>query len=182
MLKKHLILGIAVFLSSLSPAFAVDLKGRIGFGAGWTLPAVLEEYDGWYKIGLLTPTVITTRIGVAPRIAIEPTFQITSVSNDPVRGSTFTLRGLFGYVLLEHEKTNITAKAGISFANVSERGRTVLSEFGIPFGIGLEHWVSEHFSVDLTTISGFFSQTKPSKKTTFTLGNATLNLCLIWYY
>jgi hypothetical protein len=177
MLKK--LFAPFLFLSLLSTAFAVDLKGRIGFGAGWTIPSPTDEYG--FGLGLLSPTLVMTKIGLAPRIAIEPTFQIMSVSNDE-KASAFILQGLFDYVLLEHEKTNIAPKVGFSFATASAGGSTILSGFGIPLGIGLEHWISEHFAIDLTTMSGFFSQSEPYKATTFTLGNATLNLCLLWYY
>ncbi|MEO0099545.1 MAG: DUF2715 domain-containing protein [candidate division WOR-3 bacterium] len=175
---RNLLIGILTFFF-LSTAWAVDLKGKIGFGAGWLIPAPQDEYG--LGLGLLSPNVVTTRIGLSSRIVIEPNFQILSVANDE-KASAFILRGLFDYAFLEHEKTNISPKIGFEFATSSEGGATLFSGFGLPLGIGLEHWLSEHFSIDLTTISGIYFQTEPHKATTFTLGNTALTVCLIWYY
>ncbi len=173
------IFPLLLVLSLFSTVFAVDLKGKIGLGTGWVIPPPVDEYG--YSVSLLTPTLIATKVGIASRLAIEPTFQFTSISNDE-KASLFTLCGLVNYLFLGHKKTNIYLKGGFAFTTASVGGTTVFSQFGLPIGVGLEHWVSEHFSIELSPIGGFFIQNEPFDATIFSLGNATLNLALIWYY
>jgi hypothetical protein len=54
--------------------------------------------------------------------------------------------------------------------------------FSLPFGFGLEHFISDHFSLNLAALSGF-SFSSASSQMEVKLGNdKPFAFYLLWYY
>ncbi len=181
-MKKGAIALIAIVLL----AGAYDLNGRIGMGLGFT-PDVYQEGAG-ELISLPVIDLAVTRIGLNSNVVLEPTFQFTLKNANDNTSINLAIAGLVNYLLKGHQKTNLYAKAGFGFLLFSPGGGGD-SEFGfnLPFGFGLEHFVSEHFSLNLAAISGFtFISNPPSGGDTYMevkIGNAKpFAFYMVWYY
>ncbi len=160
---------------SLSTALAVDMKGKIGMGVGWT--------TGGFKTSF-APDYAITKFGLDEDIVLEPVFHFffSSISNG-TKTSYYEvdITMLLAYALMAHKKTNLYAKAGINLGLVKTPKTT---SFGIPFGLGLEHFLSDHFAVNLNAGMGFgyTSVSGGGKQLSFTLSNSLINAGLVWYY
>jgi hypothetical protein len=152
---------------ALSTVFAVDMSGKIGMGAGWTLGSGFA------------PNTAITKFGLGEKLVLEPSFTFSYMKNG--EGTYhFDLQALFAYALMAHEKTNFYAKAGISFGTQKEPKMT---SFGIPLGLGLEHFISDHFAVDVNHVMGFgYTKYDESKMMNFTITTTNLTAGLVWYY
>ncbi|MCX7994217.1 MAG: hypothetical protein N3A65_00370 [candidate division WOR-3 bacterium] len=165
---------------------AYDLSGRIGMGLGFT-PDVYQESAGEI-ITLPVVDLAVTRIGLNPNLVLEPTFQFTVRNANDNTSIHLAMSGLVNFLLKGHQKTNLYGKAGLGFLFYSPGGGAE-SEFGfnLPFGFGLEHFISEHFSLNLAALSGFtFISNPPEGGDTFMevkFGNAKpFAFYLVWYY
>ncbi len=163
----------------ISTALAVDMKGKIGMGVGW---------NSGIPGGGVFPNTAVTKLGLGERMILEPVFGFTLISESSGGSSEqtthFFLMALFDYTFLSHEKTNIYGKAGLKFGFYNPPFGISTNEFGLPVGVGLEHFVSEHFSIDLNTISGltFTSYEGGGSRTIISLNNQIFVLGLVWYY
>ncbi len=165
---------------------AYDLSGRIGMGLGFT-PDVYQEAAN----ELITFPVIdlaVTRYGLNSNLVLEPLFQFTLRNIQDNTSIELQASGLVNFLLKGHQKTNLYGKAGFGFL-FSSPGGGAESEFGfhLPFGFGLEHFVSEHFSLNLAALSGFtFISNPPTGGDTYMevkIGNAKpFAFYLVWYY
>jgi len=162
---------------------AVDLDGRIGMGLGFSPDTYVEGGT----LGLPVIDIAVTRIGLGPKLAVEPILQF-GLEGDGSTVIDFALAGLGNFLLKGHSKTNLYGKAGLGFMLHSPGGGAD-SKFGfnLPFGFGLEHFVSEHFSVNLAALSGFtfISHPAPGQDTYMEvkLGNAKpFAFYVLWYY
>ncbi|MDH5683924.1 MAG: outer membrane beta-barrel protein [candidate division WOR-3 bacterium] len=160
---------------ALSTVFAVDMSGKLGMGIGWTVGSS----------GI--PDAAITKFALGEKLVLEPAllFSFTSMSNDESESNyEFNLNLLLAYALMAHEKTNFYAKAGISFGMEKEPKMT---SFGIPLGLGLEYFVSDHFAVDLNHVMGFnytmYDYDEIEQKTMrFNITTHQLTAGLVWYY
>lgn len=179
--------GAFVLIMAIAMLSAFDLSGRIGMGLGFTPDVYLESDVG----GLITLPVVdlaVTRIGLNPKLAVEPVFQFTlrNANDNTITG--FALSALGNFLLKGHQKTNLYTKAGIGFMLFAPGGGADTQfGFNIPFGFGLEHFVSEHFSLNLAALSGFTFISNPplggDSYMELKLGNAKpFAFYLLWYY
>lgn len=182
-----MIRGAIALLVLIAMLGAFDLSERIGMGLGFTPDVYLESNAG----GLIVLPVVdlaVTRIGLNPKLVFEPLCQFTLKNVNDNTSIYFSLSGLGNFLMKGHEKTNLYAKAGLGFMLFSPGGGAD-SEFGfnLPFGFGLEHFVSEHFSLNLAALSGFtFISNPPGGGDSYMeikLGNAKpFAFYLVWYY
>ncbi|MGQ9665378.1 MAG: hypothetical protein ACUVUH_08635 [bacterium] len=179
--------GAIALIMAFALLSAFDLSNRIGMGLGFTPDVYLESNAG----GLITLPVVdlaVTRIGLNPKLAVEPIFQFTLRNANDNTSTSFALSALGNFLLKGHQKTNLYTKAGIGFMLFAPGGGADTQfGFNIPFGFGLEHFVSEHFSLNLAALSGFtFVSNPPGGGDSYMelkLGNAKpFAFYLVWYY
>lgn len=163
---------------TLSIVFAVDMSGKFGMGVGWTVGS--EGFGPHYA---------TTKFGLGEKLVLEPTlhFSYTSYSSEGVDDYEYNLdlAVLFAYALMAQEKTNLYGKAGIGFglSVPTMDGGISTTFFGIPLRLGFEHFMSEHFAVDLNAKMGLnFNKTGDTETTNFTLSNQAITAGFVWYY
>ncbi|MEO0095768.1 MAG: hypothetical protein ABIL46_01080 [candidate division WOR-3 bacterium] len=178
--------GAIAVLSIIALLSAFDLSGRIGMGLGFTPDVYLESENGIITLPVIDLAV--TRIGLKPNLSLEPIFQFNLRNANDNTSVGFALSGLANYLIKGHQKTNLYAKVGFGFMLYSPGGGAD-SEFGfnLPFGFGLEHFVSEHFSLNLAALSGFtFISNPPVGGDSYMevkIGNAKpFAFYLLWYY
>ncbi len=177
---KRIIIALFLIVVTLG---AKDLYGMIGMGLGFS-PDVYQE-SGEYGFGFPIIDIAVTKIGMSPTMAIEPIGQFTLASD----GGTevhFLLSVLGDFLLKGHSKTNIYAKAGLGFVINTGDPETMFG-FNLPFGFGLEHFVSDQFSINLSALSGFTyisnSNNQSGSNLEFKLGNEKpFAFYLLWYY
>lgn len=164
-MKKFIPLFLILFIST---ALAVDMKGKIGMGAGWTVNSEI-----------FAPNAVITKYGLDENLVLEPSLTFSYDKNGE-GNYLFDLKLLFAYALMAHEKTNLYAKAGIFFGMLKTPKTT---SFGIPLGLGLEHFISDHFAVDINHVMGFgYIKSDESKLMHFTITTTNLTAGLVWYY
>ncbi len=177
--------AVVVIAGMVGYANAKSLKGSLGLGIGWTPTAYMNT------VGFPGPDFVMMKFGFSEKLTFEPllNFNLKSVSDGTSEsGSKIELQFLVDYLFREHKKTNLYLKGGIGFMIDSPLYDTPYSSaftFGITFGIGIEHFVSDYFSIGLDAASGFYymSQNDPDGNiTSFNLGNNQINLYLMWYY
>lgn len=163
---------------------AVDIQDRIGMGLGFSPDTYLESA----RLGIPLPVIdiAVTKIGLNPKLAIEPIFQFT-LRGDGTTKTTFLLSCIGDFLLKGHSKTNLYTKGGLGFM-IDSPGGGADTEFGfnLPFGFGIEHFASEHFSINLSALSGFTFISNPPGGDSYMelkLGNAKpFAFYLLWYY
>ncbi len=176
-MRKFLILlvGIVILLQ------AHDLEGKIGMGLGFS-PDTYLEGSAW---GFPVIDIAVTKIGLKPKLALEPIVQF-SLAGNGASNVYFALSALGNFLLKGHNKTNLYGKLGIGFKIDTSDPETMFG-FNLPFGFGLEHFVSEHFSINLSALSGFTYISNPQNVSgsyyEFKLGNEKpFAFYLLWYY
>lgn len=179
------VFAIIVVIGIIGSANAKSLKGSLGMGIGWMAPRYEEITNSF------GPDFIITKFGISEKLVFEPLigFDFVSISNGASEtGSLIQLRGIMGFLFREHKKTNVYLKGGIGFMVESPLyDEPYSSAFGIeiPFGFGLEHFISDYFSINFDAFSGFsfLSANEPDVTvTSFSLGNHHFLLSLMWYY
>jgi hypothetical protein len=130
------------------------------------------------------PKIIVNKFGISERVAIEPTvaaiyyhdkikakYTESKLDGEFNRNIVITsLTPIISYAVLQKESVNFYIKSGISFAYYDiglttykddkkeperEEHSDVL-QFSIPFGIGIEWWILEQLSLDITTSMNLF--------------------------
>jgi len=151
---------------AISLGVAVDLDGRIGMGLGWS-PSQTDVG------GILLPVtdIAVTRIGLGPKLSVEPIFQFTTSDMEGI-DMYFKLYCLGNYVFKSHSKTNVYLKGGLGFSLLDETGGgDALVTFGVPFGFGLEYFCGEHWSVNFASLSGLQIASQGGTQTEIKFGN-----------
>jgi hypothetical protein len=167
-----------LLLASVGLLNAVDLNGRIGMGMGWSP-------DGQTAIGTSTfplADIAVTRIGLSEKLAVEPIFQFTLSNANDATSYFFKLYGLGNFLVKGHAKTNLYAKAGLGFTLEKDGDLDAVISFGLPFGFGIEHFCSDHFSINLAAHSGIFFVTEPSAFQVKLGNDRPFAFYLMWYY
>ncbi len=182
-MKKALI-GLVAAIALVG---AVDLEGRIGMGLGFSPDTYLESE--LTTLGFPIIDLAVTKYGLSPKMALEPIFQFTMVNANDNTSIRFRLDALLDFLMKGHSKTNVYAKAGLGFMFYSSGVTGADAEFGlsVPFGFGLEHFCSEHFSINLAALSGLTFISNPpaggDSYLNFKLGNEKpFAFYLLWYY
>lgn len=166
-----------LLLASVGLLNAVDLDGRIGMGFGWS-----PERTNVGVIPLPVSDIFVTRVGLGPNLAVEPIFQFTFDSGDSLDYLLFKLAALGNFLIKGHAKTNLYAKAGLGIAMDKNGSADMEFAFNLPFGFGIEHFCSEHFSVNLAALSGL-SFSSAGSQMEVKLGNdKPFAFYLLWYY
>jgi len=177
-MRKFLIL----FVGAVVLLQAHNLAGKIGMGLGFS-PDTYLQGSAW---GFPVIDIAVTKIGLKPALALEPILQFT-YTGDGASGVYFALSGLANFLMKGHSKTNIYGKLGLGFL-IDTRPTDTEFGFTLPFGFGLEHFVSEHFSINLAAMSGFTYISNPPPTYSgdnfeFRLGNEKpFAFYLLWYY
>jgi hypothetical protein len=174
-MKKLFLLFLIV---GLSTTFAVDMKGKIGMGVGWTMGTTGFKPD--YAI---------TKIGISSNSVLEPTLYYYSIEEPtllfPTRVTHLYLSLVFATAIKAHEKTNLYSKFGFEFGYDKPATGSSVTAIGTPIGFGLEHFISEHFAVDLNAIMVdlyISSGDNGFNVNMFILSNKAINAGLVWYY
>jgi len=167
-----------LLLASVGLLNAVDMDGKIGMGLGWS-----PENTNIGGLVLLPVTdIAVTRIGLGPKLVVEPIFQFTFDSGDSLDYLLVKLAALGNFLLKGHEKTNLYAKAGLGVIMDKYGSADMEFAFQLPFGFGIEHFCSDHFSINLAALSGFSFNSRGSQME-FKLGNnKPFAFYLMWYY
>jgi hypothetical protein len=167
-----------LLLASVSLLSAVDLDGKIGMGIGWSP----QSTNVGGLIVLPITDIAVTRVGLGPKLAVEPIFQFTFDSGDSLDYLLFKLAALGDFLMKGHTKTNLYAKAGLGIAMEKYGSADMEFAFQLPFGFGLEHYVSDHFSINLAALSGL-SFSSAGSQIEVKLGNdKPFAFYLMWYY
>lgn len=180
---------LITFLVALTMAGAVDLTGRIGMGLGFAPDIYSGIPDttlwGLFDLGFGSTDVAVTRFGLNEKWSVEPMVQLAFDGNGS-DGVRFGLSGLGNMLLKGHSKTNLYAKIGLGFIMDTHGAET---EFGfqVPFGLGLEHFFNNHFSINLAALSGFVYISNPrgydGSYYSLHVGNEKpFAIYLLWYY
>ena len=89
----------------------------------------------------------------------------------------------------EHEKTNVYFKSGISLTVDNPPTTRANTIFGLAFGFGIEHFISDYFSIDLSALSSYavtsYGEELPEEASSpydFYLGNGNIRISVLWYY
>ena len=173
-MKKALI-GLVAAIALVG---AVDLDGRIGMGLGWAPEAT--SIGGLFTIPVTD--IAVTRFGLSPKLAVEPIVQFTLDSGDSLDYMLFKLSVLGNFLWKGHAKTNLYTKLGLGFSMDKYDDQDMEFAFHLPVGFGLEHFVSEHFSLNLAALSGFTFSSR-GDQIGLKLGNdKPFAFYLLWYY
>ncbi len=159
---------IILFILLLSISFAFDMAGKIGMGIG------TERFGD-----LLKPSLFSLRIGLLPELVLEPYLDISSLKltvKYPKSGEVeekefdtiFTNKGIgleVFYALKSEKKTNLYGILGLSLGRLEIKYETKIKEekttyfipinyWRLPFGVGGEYFLNEHFSINLNMKMG----------------------------
>lgn len=195
MRKLFAIVALAAVIGS--SAYAVDMGGKIGFGVG-PVPQLTS---------ILQPCYFSMRVGVINPLVVEPWFLYYSnakdVVIDPVPSSDTTkttvsnlglgVRTLFA--ILAKEKSNLYATFGFGFnmpkvivddySDGPSKHTTTTSEmyYIVFLGLELEHFLTNNFSIAISTEGGFSGgsskeETKAGTTTTTGEDNSSMEILL----
>lgn len=167
-----------LLLVSVGLLSAVDLDGRIGMGIGWSPEAT--NVGGLFTLPVTD--IAVTRIGLGPKLAVEPIFQFTFDTGDSLKYLLFKLYGLGNFLIKGHAKTNFYAKAGLGLSMDKVGSGDMNVAFHLPFGFGIEHFCSEHFSINLAALSGFAFSSAGSQMEVKIGNDKPFAFYLLWYY
>ncbi len=174
MKKSFIIIAFFVSLSS----FAKSMDDFIGLGIGWSNSAYLFE-----------PNTYVTKLGVTPNLVLEPEFYLAAQRDE--FGDVDTQYGislLLAPTIRQHEKTNLYLKGGLSFDVNNPARISATSYLGLVGGFGIEHFISDYFSIDLSALSSYIITSYGedygdiSSPYDFYLGNGNLRVAVLWYY
>jgi hypothetical protein len=155
------------------------MDGSLGMGIGWSGGA-----------SLLNPNTYVTKIGISSSLVLEPELYLSAArgTSDNVY-TEYGLSLLLDFLMKEHEKTNVYFKCGVSLTVDNPPSTRADTYFGFAFGFGIEHFISDYFSVDLSALSSYiitsYGEDLPPDATspyTFYLGNGNLRISVLWYY
>lgn len=159
-----------LLILTLSTVFAVDMSGKIGFGIGTS------------RFGdLLKPSLFAMRVGISPKILLEPWLDIsqaalkikvpmTEWSEETEQEFSLQNKGLgaqIQFALRSNEKSNLYGIGGATFGMAELKNVTKYGEykytvslpgtyFVIPLGLGGEYFIiDDHFSVNINAKFGF---------------------------
>lgn len=172
---KKILLVVAL---ALSLGAAVDLDGRIGMGLGWS-----PSRENVGEFVLPVTDIAVTRIGLGPKLSVEPIFQFTMSDFDQI-DMYFKLYCLGNILFKGHEKTNIYLKGGLGFSMLDqEGGGDALVTIGLPFGFGLEYFCGKHWSVNFASLSGLQIASQGDSQVEIKLGNdKPFSFYFLFYY
>ncbi len=185
-MMKKILIAITV---TLVMAGAVDLDGRIGMGLGFA-PDIYSgipdtSFFGLFDLGFGSVDIAVTRFGLNEKWSLEPIAQLMFDGNGEGAIRLY-IAGLGNMLLKGHSKTNLYGKIGFGFM-LDTHGSE--DEFGIqlPFGFGLEHFINNHFSINLAALSGFNYISHPrgglGSYYSLRLGNEKpFAIYVLWYY
>jgi hypothetical protein len=192
--KNVIVLGLLVSLAVTDSTYAVNLKGKFGMGPRW-----------W---GFPFFSLATTRYGISQKFSIEPTlgyynWSTTDTYDEETRTDGYSLLmlgGLGNICLSENVAGNVYFRLGgllargsssYSYEGSDYSSSQSMNGWGILFGYGLEHFVNEHFSINVGILSCFWVYSdayldgafKSNNSTNGLLfGNQLLDFTLIWYH
>lgn len=198
MKKRDIIKWGVVTIFLTNSAYGVNLKGKFGMGPRW-----------W---GLPFISLATTRYGLTSKISIEPSlgyyrwiteyeskyhYEDTTYSySDTLRLSLVLVAGLTNYTLRGNPKSNVYVRVGgIVGTGTWECLRYKITNkifgWGLVIGYGLEHFVSNHFAINVGVLSCLWvikdeyiaeAFAFKAKSSGLMFGNQLLDFTLMWYY
>jgi hypothetical protein len=187
-MKKFSMLGIAVFSLSLG---AYDTAGKFGMGVRfWGSPII---------------TFSTVKYGISNLIEIEPSIgYYTTKSEDEFDGGFRDSEEniLFAVLLtnfkpIKTERSNLLIKFGGLYARNSHSYSYLYDDYSyayssttnnyvILFGLGIEHFINDNFSVNVSALSGYWRSKSEedvySENFSLTgIGSQIVDFSLIWH-
>lgn len=175
-------------------ADAFDTAGKLGMGFRfWGTPII---------------TFSSMKVGVTNRFGLEPSagyygWKDKYTFTDPFSGSTYTTESTSSMLLMSlvtdikailAERSNFVVRLGGAYASVrttytdssgikDERSTPHLALLG---GIGIEHFVNPNFSVNVGTLSGYWTSSEEdddweSSLSLTSFNNQLVDLSLVWY-
>jgi len=167
-----------LLLASVGLLSAVDLDGRIGMGFGWSPEGQTNVGNNVFPI----TDIAVTRIGLGPKLAVEPIFQFNLSNANDVTSYYFKLYGLGNLMIKGNTSTNLYAKVGLGISLNKVGNADAPIAFGLPFGFGIEHFCGEHFSINLAALSGINFVTEPSSFQVRLGNDQPFAFYVLWYY
>jgi hypothetical protein len=154
------------------------MDGKIGMGLGWSPQNT--NLGGLFVLPVTD--IAVTRYALSSSMILEPIFQFTFDSGDSLDYLLFKLSALGNFLMKGHEKTNLYAKAGLGIVMDKYGSGDMEFAFQLPFGFGLEHFVSDHFSINLAALSGFTFSSAGSQMEVKLGNDKPFAFYLMWYY
>lgn len=177
-MKKVMLLVFVLFVGVIN-LNARDMSGRFGLGIGWDQSVLAGVSEGM----ITTPNAAITKIGLGPNLVLEPSVSLGFEGYEGETATTLLLGAALNYIIASHAKTNVYLGGGLVLATQSPPVGDGPTSFGLMFGIGLEHFISEYYSLDLSLESGFMNTSvgEISNSETY-IGNQRINFGMVWYY
>jgi hypothetical protein len=174
---KKIIFLILILLFGVISLDARDMSGRFGLGLGWS-----EIGDGMGSL-IRAPDHVFTKIGLSSRLMFKPMLGINIEGYDGETTTTISVEVAINYIFLSHAKSNLYFGGGLSYSSISPPVGNGVTELGLIFDVGLEHFVSSYFSLDLSMRSQFVKSSMGGYSTSeLYIGNQSVNFGLVWYY
>lgn len=161
-MKKLALLGIIVFSFSLG---AYDTAGKFGMGLRfWGSPII---------------TFSNVQIGVNNYLSLEPSVGFYNISFDDYGSSNlFAVSLITNFKPIRKERSNLLLKLGGLIL-----GGEGSDSYVLLFGLGVEHFINDDFSVNVGALSGIWhSSSDYGYSTTLTtLGSQLVDFSLVWH-
>jgi len=159
--KKLALLGIIVFSLSLG---AYDTSGKFGMGVRfWGSPII---------------TFSNVQIGVSNYVSLEPSVGFYKISDDYYSSDFFAASLLANFKPIRKARSNLLLKLGGLFL-----GGSGSDSYALLFGLGVEHFINDNFSVNVGALSGIWhSSSDYGYSTTLTtFGSQLVDFSLVWH-
>lgn len=176
---KKVALLVLVLLVGVINLNARDMSGKIGMGIGWSGIGLTTQGQPI----IIAPDLAGVAIGLSSNMVLHPAFNLYVQSEDEQTTTTISAGLFLDYIFMSHDKTNLSLSGGFSFGVESPPEGENTTEIGLLAGVGLEHFISDYFSIRTTLQQEFANRSigDASNSTTY-LGTQFLNLSLMWYY
>ena len=173
-MKKLALLSTVVFSLSVS---AYNTGGKFGMGVRfWGSPII---------------TFSNIKYGLNNYIDIEPSFGYYSVGYDygyyDASSNLFFVSLLTNIKPIRTERSNLLIKLGGLYARNSTTYDTYsygTNGFALLFGLGIEHFVNDNFSVNVGALSGYWHASPDDSDASFSfagIGSQIVDFSLVWH-
>ncbi len=161
-MKKLALLSIVVSSLSLS---AYDTAGKFGMGVRfWGSPII---------------TFSNVQIGVNNYLSLEPSIGFYNISYDDYGSSHLVAASMLAnFKPIRKERSNLLLKLGGLLL-----GGEGADSYALLFGLGIEHFINDNFSVNVGALSGIWhSSSDYGYSTTLTsFGSQLVDFSLVWH-
>jgi hypothetical protein len=160
-MKKFSMLGIVVFSLSLG---AYNTAGKFGMGVRfWGSPII---------------TFSNVQIGVSNYVSLEPSIGFYKISEEYYSSDFFAASMLANFKPIRKERSNLLLKLGGLYL-----GGEGYKSYAVLFGLGIEHFINDNFSVNVGALSGIWNSSSDYgySTTLTTFGSQLVDFSLVWH-